>query len=138
MTGGALNRHCPGSLGPGQARSMTPCESSHGARCACLLATALVLLGADPASAADPAAGRGKARQCQTCHGLDGVGKMPDVPNIAGESAMYLTKQLRDFRSGERRHEQMAIIASALSDDDIADLAAYYASIEFTVKVPGF
>ena len=88
------------------------------------------------ATAADPAAGREKARQCQTCHGLDGIGKMPDVPNIAGESEMYLTKQLRDFRSGERRHEQMSIIASALSDEDIADLAAYYASIEFSVKVP--
>ena len=65
-------------------------------------------------------------------------GRMPDVPNIAGESAMYLTKQLQDFRSGERRHEQMSIIAGALGDDDIADLAAYYASIEFTVKVPEF
>ena len=57
-------------------------------------------------------------------------------PNIGGESAIYLTKQLQDFRSGARQHEQMSIIASGLSDEDIADLVAYYASIEFTVKVP--
>jgi len=103
---------------------------------ACLLGLALAIGATDAALGADPAAGREKARQCQTCHGMDGIGRMPDVPNIAGESELYLTKQLRDFRSGERRHEQMSIIAGGLRDDDIADLAAYYASIEFTVKVP--
>jgi cytochrome c553 len=138
VTGDGLNRNRPGALGPGRARRMTPRERSQRASSACLLALALVLSGADRARAADPAAGREKAMQCQTCHGLDGVGRMPDVPNIAGESEMYLTKQLQDFRSGARRHEQMSIIAGALSDDDIADLAAYYASIEFTVKVPEF
>jgi len=103
------------------------------------LTLAVGLIASSVAGAAgDFSAGKDKARQCAVCHGLDGVAKRPDVPNIAGESAMYLTKQLRDFRSGERRHEQMAIIAGALSDDDIADLAAYYASIEFTVRVPGF
>lgn len=116
--------------------------SVHGRRSragpACLIGVALSLGGADPARSADPLAGRDKARQCQTCHGLDGVGKMPDVPNIAGESEFYLTKQLQDFRSGERRHEQMSIIASSLSDQDLADLAAYYASIEFTVRVPSY
>ena len=102
----------------------------------CLLGLALAIGATDVALGADPAAGCEKARQCQTCHGMDGVGRMPDVPNIAGESELYLTKQLQDFRSGERRHEQMSIIAGALGDDDIADLAAYYASIEFTVTVP--
>jgi cytochrome c553 len=117
---------------------MTARELSHRARVACLLGMALVLCAAVPARAADPAAGREQARQCQTCHGLDGVGRMPDVPNIGGESEIYLTKQLQDFRSGERRHEQMSIIAGGLSDEDIADLAAYYASIEFTVTVPDY
>jgi len=84
----------------------------------------------------DPAAGREKAKVCRTCHGMDGVGKLPNVPNIGGESDFYLTKQLKAFRKGDRRDEQMAIIARDLSDQDIADLAAYYASIEFTVKVP--
>lgn len=84
----------------------------------------------------DPAAGREKAKVCRTCHGMDGVGKLPNVPNIGGESDFYLTKQLKAFRKGDRRDEQMAIIARHLSDQDIADLAAYYASIEFTVTVP--
>ncbi len=106
-------------------------------RSACLVGMALAATAAaQPAAATDAAAGREKARQCQACHGLDGVGKMPDVPNIGGESELYLTRQLHAFRSGERRHEQMSIIATSLSDEDIADLAAYFASIEFTVKVP--
>ena len=84
----------------------------------------------------DPAAGREKAKVCRTCHGMDGVGKQPNVPNIGGESDFYLTKQLKAFRKGDRRDEQMAIIARDLSDQDIADLAAYYASITFTVTVP--
>ncbi|MHA1153299.1 MAG: c-type cytochrome [Alphaproteobacteria bacterium] len=87
-------------------------------------------------AAGDPAAGREKAKVCRTCHGMDGVGKLPHVPNIGGESDFYLTKQLKAFRKGDRRDEQMAIIARDLSDQDIADLAAYFASIEFTVKVP--
>jgi len=84
----------------------------------------------------DPAAGREKAKVCRTCHGMDGVGKLPNVPNIGGESDFYLTKQLKAFRNGDGRDEQMAIIARDLSDQDIADLAAYYASITFTVTVP--
>lgn len=85
---------------------------------------------------ADAAAGREKAKMCQTCHGIEGVGKMPDVPNIGGESAGYLSRQLVAFRSGERRHEQMSVIAEGLSDADIADVAAWYSSIEFTVTLP--
>ena len=96
-----------------------------------LLATAM-----STAHAADPAAGRTKAQQCQTCHGIDGVGKLPDVPNIGGESDLYLITQLEHFRSGERQHEQMSIIAQGLSDEDIADIAAWYASIQFSVALP--
>lgn len=98
---------------------------------------ALALGGLAPASLAqDAAAGRKKAATCQTCHGIDGVGKMPDVPHIAGENAEYLTRQLENFRGGERQHEQMSVIAEGLSDEDIADLAAWYSSIEFSVTVP--
>jgi cytochrome c553 len=89
-----------------------------------------------PAQAADPAAGRSKAKVCQACHGIDGVGKMPNVPNIAGESAIYLVKQLKAFRAGERQDPQMSIIAKPLTDEEIANLAAWYASIEFSVTVP--
>jgi cytochrome c553 len=88
------------------------------------------------AAAGDPSVGKQKAQQCAVCHGIDGVATVPDAPNIAGESPIYLTKQLEAFRSGERRHEQMSIIAEHLSDEDIADLAAWYASIRFEVRMP--
>jgi cytochrome c553 len=87
-------------------------------------------------AAGDGSAGKDKAQQCAVCHGLDGVALRPDVPNIGGESDLYLTKQLEAFRSGERHHEEMSIIAEGLSDQDIADLAAWYASIEFEVRMP--
>lgn len=89
-----------------------------------------------PATAADPAAGRKKASACQTCHGLDGIAVMPIAPHIAGESDIYLQSQLKAFRSGRRTHEIMSVIARDLSDEDIADLAAWYSSIEITATIP--
>lgn len=102
------------------------------------LAFTLVLLVASAlqATAADADAGRRKAQMCAPCHGIDGVGKNPTVPNIAGESVPYLESQLKAFKSGKRTHEQMSIVAKSLSEEDIANLAAWYASIEFTVKMP--
>jgi cytochrome c553 len=88
-------------------------------------------------AAADAAAGKAKAQAtCAVCHGIDGIAKVPDAPNLAGESAVYTTRQLQAFRSGERQHEQMSIIAEGLSDEDIADLASWYASLKVTVEVP--
>ena len=101
-----------------------------------LLAVAALAAANSAQAGGDPAAGREKAKVCRTCHGMDGIGKLLHVPNIGGESDSYLTKQLKAFRKGDRRDEQMAIIVRDLSDQDIADLAAYYSSIEFTVKVP--
>jgi cytochrome c553 len=91
---------------------------------------------ASGASAADAAAGKQKAQMCAVCHGLDGIAKAPDAPHIAGESPIYLTRQLEAFRSGERKHEQMTIIAQSLSDEDIANLAAWYSSIRITAETP--
>ena len=82
----------------------------------------------DPA-AGDPLAGKALAGQCRTCHGIDGVAKIPVAPNIGGETAAYLADQLHAFRSGARVNEMMSVVASALSDQQIADLAAWYASI---------
>ncbi len=101
-----------------------------------LLAAAFAPLLATGAQAADAAAGRQKARQCQTCHGIDGVAKIPIAPHIAGESQIYLETQLKAFRSGKREHEIMSLIAQNLSDDDISDLAAWYSSIKFSVTLP--
>jgi cytochrome c553 len=88
------------------------------------------------ASAADAAAGRAKAKACQACHGIDGVSKQAHVPHIAGESEIYLIKQLKAFRDGERQDPQMSIMAKPLTDEDIANLAAWYSSIKITVTVP--
>ncbi len=103
-----------------------------------LVAPALMVIAAHSALAGEPKKGRQKAVKCQVCHGYDGVGKNPEVPHIAGESTVYLDKQLKAFRSGVRKHPQMSIIARDLSDEDIADLAAYYAAIKIRVEVPKF
>lgn len=98
----------------------------------CALIALAVLCAGGAANAADATAGKEKAAMCVVCHGLDGIAKVPDAPNLAGESAIYTTRQLEAFKSGERQHAQMSIIAQGLSDEDIADLAAWYASIKLT------
>jgi cytochrome c553 len=86
---------------------------------------------------ADPALGKAKVQAvCTVCHGVDGIGKNPDVPNLAGESAQYIQKQLKAFRSGARQHDQMSIIAKDLSDKDIANVADWFSSLKVTVKLP--
>ncbi|MEZ5732478.1 MAG: c-type cytochrome [Paracoccaceae bacterium] len=76
----------------------------------------------------DAAHGKALAGQCRTCHGIDGVAKIPIAPNIGGEPATYITGQLTAFRDGTREHEMMTVVAKPLTDADIADLAAWYAS----------
>jgi cytochrome c553 len=95
---------------------------------------AIGLAAASAAFAGDPAAGRRKAIACQTCHGLDGLSKIPDAPNLAGQPEPYLIKAIGEFRSGVRRNDMMTIVVQNLKDEDIADLAAYYASLEISVK----
>lgn len=98
-------------------------------------AAALVLgLSAADAAAQDVAAGRRKAVACQTCHGLDGLAKLPDAPHLAGQPAGYLARELRAYRAGTRRNEVMGVAAKSLSDEDIRDLAAYYSAIQIEVK----
>ena len=94
---------------------------------------AIAVAAAQAAAAADVKAGRQKALQCQTCHGLDGLAKLPDAPNLAGQNEIYLAKTLKDYRSGVRQHEMMSLVSRNLKDEDIADLAAYYAAIPVTV-----
>ena len=98
---------------------------------------ALVVLAHIPVSkAGDADAGRKKARQCQTCHGIDGIAKIPIAPHIAGESEIYLVTQLKAFRSGKRTHEIMSVITKDMSDEDMADLAAWYAAIKIEATLP--
>ena len=106
-------------------------------RVAIILAGAAIAMAAPPlAAAGDGTAGRQKALQCQTCHGLDGQAKLPDAPNLAGQGEIYLAKALKDYRGGGRQNEMMSLVARNLKDDDIADLAAYYAAIPVTVGEP--
>lgn len=86
--------------------------------------------------AADPTTGRTKAAACATCHGQTGISALPNAPNLAGQPMVYLEEQLRNYRSGKRPHEVMTIVAKPLSDADIEDLAAWYASIRIEAKPP--
>jgi cytochrome c553 len=96
----------------------------------------LPLAASAPAAGGDVAAGRRKALQCQTCHGLDGLSKLPEAPHLAGQPEQYLVKSLNEYRSGTRKNDMMSLIAPALSDQDVADLAAYYAAIEISATPP--
>ena len=93
----------------------------------------LLLLLTAPVQAADARAGRAKAIACQACHGLDGLSKHPEAPNLAGQIENYLIKSLTEYRSGERKNEMMTIVAKDLSDEDIANLSAFYAAIPIEV-----
>ncbi len=86
--------------------------------------------------AQDIAAGREKARRCSVCHGQLGIAELPNAPNLAGENSIYVELQLKAFRDGDRHHEQMSIIAARLSDEDIADLAAWFEAIVVTATAP--
>ena len=100
------------------------------------LAALIVLPLACVASAADPAAGRAKAAACAVCHGQAGISTLPNAPHLAGQPAIYLEEQLRNYRSGRRQHEQMSLVARSLTDADIGELAAWYASIRIEATPP--
>ncbi|HET6159437.1 MAG TPA: cytochrome c [Dongiaceae bacterium] len=100
-------------------------------------ALAAIAFTASTAFAADADAGKKKVQgTCAVCHGLDGIAKNPEAPNLAGENPGYIIKQLKAFKSGDRKHEQMSIIAEGLSDDDMTNVAAWYSKIKITVEMP--
>lgn len=79
--------------------------------------------------AADIEAGKKKAEEiCSSCHGVDGNSPVPMFPKIGGQPRTYITKVLKDYKSGERKDPVMAGMAAALSADDIDNLAFYYSS----------
>ena len=88
------------------------------------------LLVSVPAVSGDITAGKAKAAVCLACHGLDGIGVQPIYPNIRGQKEAYLIKQLKAFRDGPRQDPIMGPMATPLSDSDIENLAAYYASLQ--------
>ena len=98
------------------------------------LAAACALAVAPSAALADAASGRAKAQMCAPCHGANGLAVAPNTPHLAGQPEAYLVEQLKAYRSGKRTHEVMAVVAKPLTDAEIADLAAWFASLEIALK----
>ena len=97
--------------------------------CMTSLALAFALAPLAPAHAGgDPAAGKAKAVVCSACHGVDGNSVNPLWPKLAGQHEAYLAKQIRAFRDGVRVDPTMAPMVSILKEEDIDDIAAFYAS----------
>ena len=97
------------------------------------LGAAIVAAG-DGVAAQDAAVSRQKALQCQACHGLDGLAKIPGAPHLAGQVQDYLVAAMRDYKSGARKNEMMAVVMRQLSEEDIDDLAAFYAGLDLRAK----
>ena len=98
-----------------------------------VLAAGLMAMGlADPANAqstGDAAAGKEKAGLCSACHGFAGISANPLWPNLAGQHQAYLAAQIRAYRDGERVEITMQPFVQDLTDQDVEDLAAWYASL---------
>jgi cytochrome c553 len=95
-----------------------------------ILAVAATVLMASPVFAGDAAAGKGKSMMCSACHGAAGISAVPTYPNLAGQKEAYLVIQLKAFKSGARNNATMKGMVASLSETDMADLAAYYASLK--------
>jgi cytochrome c553 len=106
---------------------MSPLGSSRIAAVVLALVAAPALHAAD---AGDPAAGKRKNSMCIGCHGIPGYKTVfPDVysvPKLGGQQAAYMVKALQAYKAGDRSHPSMRAIAAGLSEQDMADLAAYY------------
>jgi cytochrome c553 len=102
----------------------------------CFLMSSILLITSTLALAnGDIAAGKAKTMTCAACHGPDGNGVegLPLQPRLAGQHAEYTEKQLSDFKSEKRKNAIMAPMVAALSDEDIVNISAYYASLKGTV-----
>ncbi len=96
-----------------------------------LAATITLATGAAPTLAAgDAAAGKAKSASCAGCHGMDGNSVNPEWPNLAGQHAKYIAKQLADFKAGkDRNNATMSGMVAPLSEKDMVDLGAYFSSL---------
>ena len=74
--------------------------------------------------------------KCQACHGKDGLSTSISSPNLAGQREHYLIESLRKYKAGKRESPMMSSALKGLSDEDMANVAAYYAAIKITVEVP--
>lgn len=98
-----------------------------------LLATALTVFMGAGAFAADIEAGKAKAVTCAACHGANGISMIPMYPNLAGQKEQYLVLAMKAYKTQDRKGGNAPImwgLMAPLSDEDIANLAAYYASLD--------
>ncbi|RJG47939.1 c-type cytochrome [Motilimonas pumila] len=98
-----------------------------------LMISATLLAVSLPSVAADAEQGKAKSAICATCHGAAGIATVPVYPNLAGQQEAYLVSSLKAYKNKERNGGMAAVMqaqAAGLSDEDIADLAAYYASLK--------
>jgi cytochrome c553 len=111
--------------------------STPGKAASAATATDVVLVPSMARAAATDAVGRGAtlALNCTMCHGAQGISRS-DAPNLSGQYAEVVIKQLQDYKSGKRVSSFMESLAKNLSDKDIADLAAYYASLPKARNAP--
>lgn len=80
--------------------------------------------------AGDAAAGKAKAASCAGCHGANGISAVPTYPNLAGQKEAYLVKQMKAFKTGDRKDPTMNAMSKPLSDTDMANIAAFYAGMK--------
>lgn len=95
---------------------------------AALLSVSAAMAAPGALAAGDASAGKEKSSTCVACHGADGNSANPEWPKLAGQHPDYLVKQLKEFKAGERENQTMAPMAAPLSEQDMQDLAAYYAA----------
>jgi len=97
-----------------------------------ILLLAAAGLMASATMAADIDAGKAKAAVCAGCHGAEGISAIPTYPNLAGQKAAYLESALKAYKAQDRKGGQSAVMygmVAALSDADMANLAAYFESL---------
>jgi cytochrome c553 len=99
------------------------------------IASLLVLISLQAFAKGDAAAGQAKSAICAACHGVDGNSAVPNWPKLAGQHEKYLVRQVTLIKSGDRQVPEMLGIVPGLGDQDIEDLAAYFASHETTPGV---
>lgn len=93
----------------------------------------LSLVSTSSLAAGDAAAGKAKAGICASCHGVDGIALIPGYPNLKGQNEQYLVASMKAYQTNQRQGGLSAVMkvqADLLSDADIANLAAYYASLK--------
>ncbi|MDK9756460.1 cytochrome c [Vibrio sp. D173a] len=94
---------------------------------------ALTMFSGQALAAGDVAAGQAKAGVCAACHGADGIAVIPGYPNLKGQNEQYIASSIKAYKAGQRTGGLAPVMqaqANLLSDDDIANLAAYYASLK--------